>query len=275
MDSKTMVYMGITLLIVVLSLLTVKSYGAYGIIVVIFAVLAFLTILAVNYADFLLFPAITYVLNLRISPAKGYIIPKSQNCIIKSVNGLYYATGFITANVYSYVFSQEGIEFDQDEKLAAGPEKWERLVMSVKFPFRFSMMTYAKDIQKYREDLESKSGYLSFQLSRESGSSSPNQMTIDDLQKRINAIQTQIDRLTQDERPVTSIMYMETIAVGVSEKAAMDVLENQISKLETVANSLDLNAMRVTGRELYQLFEFNYHVPERPVEFTQLFNEER
>ena len=69
---------------------------------------------------------------------------------------------------------------------------------------------------------------------------------------------TGIDRISGGERPITSLMYIESTAVGISEKEATDALANQLSQLQTLFNAFDLSISRVVGRELYYLHKFNY-----------------
>ncbi|MGC8710344.1 MAG: hypothetical protein ACP5RF_01915 [Candidatus Micrarchaeia archaeon] len=271
MDETTMVYLAASIMVALLALLQAGSFGAFMIPIVVISVLAILLILLINYADFLLFPLITIILNMKIVPAKNYYIPKHQNCVIKNVNGLYYATGYLTANLYNYIFTMEQAEENEDMKLSEAPSKWERLMMSIKFPFKYNLIVFSQDIQEYRETLEGKLGLLEFKLSKEMSSQNPSQMGIDDLQRQIRVTQAKIDRLSMGEKPVQSLMYIETVAVGVSEKAAIDSLSNQLNQLQVVFNALDINIMRVVGREVYLLFKFNYFVPTTTNELMSLF----
>ncbi|MDE1827823.1 MAG: hypothetical protein KGH65_01545 [Candidatus Micrarchaeota archaeon] len=272
MDEETIIYLGFTGIVALIAIFFSANYGPLSIVAIVLSIVTLIIIAIINYADFILFPIVTIVLGIKTVPAKNYMIPKNQNCIIKNVNGLYYATGYLTANVYNYVFAAERVDVSEEQKLASGPEKWERIVMNVKFPFKFHLITYANEIQAYREDLEGKRGFLEFQLSKEMQAASPNQLTIDDFQRRINVIQSRIERLSSGERPVGSVMYIESIAVGVSEKAAADALTNQINQLQTVFNSMDLSITRVVGRELNILFRFGYFIPTSTSELEGLFN---
>ena len=71
-----------------------------------------------------------------------------------------------------------------------------------------------------------------------------------------------IDRIGEGERPVNSVMYIESTAVGVSQKEAMDRLTNQLNELSTVFNIFDLSIARIMGREMYLLHNFNYRIPD-------------
>ncbi len=274
MDEKTMVYLVFSCSVAMLVLFGTAFYGPFGAPAAILALLTIVAIFVINYADFLVFPLITNALGIRMVPAKNYYIPKENNCIVKYINGLYYATGYLTANIYNYVFEAEGVQEGEEAKLAEGPERWERIVMNAGFPFKYNIIASAQDVQKYRDELEGKRGVFEFQLSHEMSSQSPSQMTIDDLQKKMSILDARINRLSGGERPVNSIMYVETTAVGVSEKEAADALTNQLNHLQTLFSSFDLGIMRVVGREMYHLFTFGYVIPDEDT-LTQVFSMQR
>ncbi|VVB77169.1 Uncharacterised protein [uncultured archaeon] len=271
MDEKTMIYLASTSAVALIVIFGATYYGPFALIAIAFAVLTIILIFVINYADFLVFPLVTNIFGIKLVPAKNYYIPRTNNCVVKYVNGIYYATGYSAANIYNYVFEAESVDEGEVSKLTEAPEKWERIVMNAGFPFRFNIVCAAGDIQKFRDELEGKRGVVEFQLSHEMGSSSPSQLTIDDLQKKISVLDARIDRLSSGERPVDEIMYIESTAVGVSEKEAMDTLTNQLNHLQTLFGSLDLNITRITGREVYHLFTFNYALPDKDV-MSEIFS---
>ncbi|MDE1854805.1 MAG: hypothetical protein KGH57_00585 [Candidatus Micrarchaeota archaeon] len=262
MDEQTIIYLGATIAMVVLVIANASSFGIFGALAVALAIVTAMIIVILNYADFVLFPVFTSMFGIKITPAKGYYIPKSSNSVVKYVNGLYYATGYLSANVYSYVFTAESIDESEEQKLGEAPDKWERIVMNAGFPFRFNIISMAEDVQRYRDELQGMRGTFEFRLSKEESSSSPSQLTIDDLNKKMSIIDARINRLSSGERPVDAVMYIESTAVGVSEKDAEDALTNQLNHLQTLFNSFDLSITRVMGREVYHLFTFNYSLPE-------------
>ncbi|MGC8628682.1 MAG: hypothetical protein ACP5T4_00520 [Candidatus Micrarchaeia archaeon] len=263
MDSNTIFYIGTCSLIALMTASVGSLYGPFALIMGILSLLTIVTLFIINYADFLLFSLFTLLFGIREIPAKDYYIPKTNDCVIKYVNGIYYATGYLTANVYNYVFTVEQIQEGEEAVLSEAPNTWERIVQNISFPFKYNILCYSEDLQEYRDELEAKRGTLEFQLSREMSSSSPSQLEIEDLQRRINIIQTRIDRLSSGERPINAVMYIESTAVGVSEKEAMDALTSQLNHLQTVFGSFDLNIVRVVGRELYSLFRFNFALPQK------------
>ncbi|MDE1767986.1 MAG: hypothetical protein KGH62_01330, partial [Candidatus Micrarchaeota archaeon] len=74
-------------------------------------------------------------------------------------------------------------------------------------------------------------------------------------------MQAKIDRVGSGEKPLNTIMYIESTAVGVSKKEASDNLTKQLNQLQTIFNVFDLSMVRVYGRELYQLHRMNYIIP--------------
>ncbi len=260
MDEESIMYLSITSMLVLIVIFTSSSYGSFKDIAIALAGIALAAILAIEYVDYLIFPAMTGLLNIKMIPAKNYTINKSQNALLKNVSGIYYATGYVTANIYKYVFEAEIMQENEEQRLADAPDIWERMVMSVRFPFKFHLISMSQDVQSFRDELEGKRGFLEFQLGKEMSSGKPSQMAIQDLQRRINILQTRIDRISAGERPVNALMYIETVAVGVSEKEALDNLSSQIAQIQTTFNAFDLSTTRVVGREMYELFTLNYRL---------------
>lgn len=274
MDEQTMMYLGFTLAIALAIPYNAGAFGPFSLLAIALSVATVIVIIILNYADFVIFPVVTSLLKIKIIPAKGYYIPKSNNAVIKYVNGIYYATGYLTANVYNYVFTAENVDQSEEARLGEAPEKWERIVMNAGFPFRFNIVSVAEDVQKFREELEGIRGTYEFAVGKEEKQENPSQITIDDLNKKMSIVDARISRLASGERPVHAIMYIESTAVGVSEKEAQDALSNQLAHLQTLFNSFDLSITRVTGREVYHLFTYNYSLPYGEI-LEQTFNVQR
>ena len=192
---------------------------------------------------------------------------------MKYSNGIYYATGYLTATSTS-TSSPRSSETEDEPELIAAPDKWEKAMMNIHFPFKFNMVVAAEDIQKYRDELETKRGLLEFQYSKEMQATNPSPMSLESMQRQISVIQTRIDKIGEGEKPVNSIMYVESTAVGVSLKEASDALTNQLNELQTIFNIFDLSLIRVVGRELYQLFKLNYLMPDLN-ELSSSFDEQK
>ncbi len=143
MDEEEIVYLVFSAVVPVLVIANLGSFGGgiYTYLVVILVALLLAYILVMNFADYLLFPLITSTLGITFRPYKDYKITKSQEAIVKNVNGLYYATGYITGNLFSFVFKAEREEEGQEMKQVQSVDIWERVVMSVPFSFKFHAIT--------------------------------------------------------------------------------------------------------------------------------------
>ena len=261
MDEETIFRVGITLILALMFVSFSAAYGPLYILALVFFMAAFVLIVILSFADFVIFPIFTRILKVTTIPARDYTIPKENDGIVKYVNGLYYATGYITANVYNYVFQAEQMIEGEESEMAMGPDKWEKAVMSVKFPFKFIAVGQAVDIQKYRDDLEGRRAYLEFQYSKSESAPNVSTSVLEDLKRRMRVLQVRIDRLGAGERPLSSMMYIETTAVGITMSDALSKLTQQTDQLQTVFNVFDLSLVRVVGREMYSLYKLNYYMP--------------
>jgi hypothetical protein len=276
MDEETIVYLAFTSLVALIAMAGASTFGK-GLIADVVLLLALLTIgflLLFNFADFVIFPVFTSMLGISFQPVNNYYIVKGQNAVIKNVNGLFYATGYITANLFPYVFKEERVEENPDEQLAGSPDKWERAIMSIGFPFKFHVLSAGLDVQKTRDELEGKRSYQEFQLSRLLQNPSANDVAVTDIQRKINMIQAKIDRISQGEKPIAALMYLETTAVGISEKAALDSLSEQIKQLQVSFSAFDVDLSRIVGRELYTLFMYNFMIPTSVEAVATQFNQQ-
>jgi hypothetical protein len=276
MDEEGIMYLAfcLVILLVGLSLTPYIGKGILTIFALIIMVIGAMIIIVLNFADFLFISLVFGILGITFEPALGYTITKDQNAIVKNVNGLFYATGFVTANLFAYSFKTETPENEQDTKLLTSPEGWERAIMNMGFPFKFHVLSMGLDVQKVRDELEGKRSYQEFQMSRAMQSSSSNEVTITNIQRNINVIQGKIDRISQGEKPIATVMYVETTAIGVSEKASLDALAQQINGIQISLSTMDVDLARVMGRELYTLFKFNFGLPMTYEETSQFFDQQ-
>ncbi len=277
MNEEQIMYTTFSAIIVVLVIANVSSFGPglWPYIAMVLAMLTLALVLVITFADFIIFPFLTGIFGITFQPFRNYRITKGQEAVLKNVGGLYYATGYITANLFAFEFKAERIEENEEERELASPDSWERAIMSISFPFKFHVLSTGLDIQSERDEMEGKRSYLEFQMSRALQSGSANDVVITDLQRKINVVQAKMDRVSQGEKPIATVMYVETTAVGVSEKAALDQLTAQIKQLQIALSSLDVQLLRVVGRELYTLFRFNFMLPDKYEDIAVNFDKQK
>ena len=86
--------------------------------------------------------------------------------MIKEVGGIYYATGYITGNLFAYEFKQEMGDEDTEGKIIEAPLKWEMAVTNINFPFKYHLLSSGLNVQNTRDELEGKRSYQEYQLSK-------------------------------------------------------------------------------------------------------------
>ncbi len=275
MDEEGAIFLifSLMLMLIAFSMLSSFGKGIYPIIAVLILVLGVVMILALNWADFIIMPGITSMLGITFQPANNYYITKRQDAVVKNVSGLFYATGYVTANIFGYLFKEESAPEEDEERLMLAPESYERLVMNIDFPYKFHVISSGMDIQNVRDELEGKRSYQEFEMSR-ALQGNANEVTITDIQRKMNVVQAKIDRISKGEKPIATLMYIETTAIGVSEKAAFDALEEQVKRLQVAFSAFDLELRRIVGRELYTLFQFNFALPVSFAEEASQFNQQ-
>ncbi len=263
MDEEGIMYLAFAMvvLLMVLSFTPKMGGGILSIIAALIVVVTACLIVILNFADYLLVSIGFSVAGITFQPAMGYTINKEQKAVIKEVGGIYYATGYITGNLFAYEFKQELSDTDTTSKIVEAPLKWEMAVTNINFPFKYHLLSSGLNVQTTRDELEGKRSYQEYQLSKVLQDSSGKDVAIAELQRKIKILQRKMDRISGGEKPVGSVMYIETTAIGVSEKAAVDELERQIGALQIALSPMNVDLLRIVGRELYTLFKFNFALP--------------
>jgi hypothetical protein len=263
MDEEGIMYLALALVVILMCLsFTPKMGGGFlSIIAALIIVAAACLVVILNFADYLLVSIGFGALGITFQPAAGYTINRQQNAVVKEVGGIYYATGYITGNLFSYEFKQELTESDTTEKIKEAPIRWEMAVTNTNFPFKYHLVSSGLNVQDIRDELEGKRSYQEYQMSKVMQDSSGKDMAITEIQRKINVLQRKMDRISGGEKPIGSVMYVETTAIGVSEKAAVDELERQIGALQIALSPMNVDLMRIVGRELYTLFQFSFAMP--------------
>ncbi len=272
-DPEKLMFIIIAFLVVIIGFAFGSSFkGIYYPIAMLFVLIAAIFVLVMGFADTIFFPLLMSAIGMRFQIADGYWMSREQNSVIKNVNGLYYATGYISANLFQYTFKLEMPLEEEESKMEQAPSNWERAVATLRFPWKYNVISAGLDVQDIRSELEGKRSFQEFQLARLMQSSNPSATAMQDIQREINIIQTKMDRISGGEKPIATLMYIETTSVGVSEKAAADSLNNQASSISTALGGFDVQLDRIKGRELLVLFKSNFAIPQSIGELNDTFD---
>ena len=248
-----------------------SDIGVFGIVDFIFLVTFVALIPFTMFFDYLALPFFTNIFGIVEIPAEGYEITKKQDAVIKYVNGIYYTIGYIGASIYEYVLRREEPEENLEGRFIQGLELWERAIASIKFPIKFSIISFQRDLVEARRELEEQRDYWEYRLSKEMQATMPNAMEIDNIQRKIRVLDVKLNRMSAGEKPLGVLMYASVYACGLSKEAALKNLEVAIKEATiTLGNALDLKVSRLYGRDLKNAFLFEYVTPPSEKELDAL-----
>jgi hypothetical protein len=248
-----------------------SDLGIFGIIDLIFLIALVALIPFTMFFDYLVLPFFTNIFGIVEIPAEGYEITKKQDAVIKYINGIYYAVGYIGASIYEYVLRREEPEENLEGRFIQGLELWERAIASIKFPIKFSIISFQRDLVAARRELEEQRDYWEYRLSKEMQATMPNAMEIDNIQRKIRVLDVKLNRMSAGEKPLGVLMYASVYACGLSKEAALKNLEVAIKEATvTLGNALDLKVSRLYGRDLKNAFLFEYVIPPSEKELDAL-----
>lgn len=216
-------------------------------------------------AGYIIMPMITSRLGVKEIMAEGYVIPPSQNVVLRNVGGIFYATKFLSAKFY------EAATVGEEETTTAYMDLWERAMENIKFPMKFNLICYPEDIVKYRERIETERARAQLRLGKEKEKERPDPLAIDKWEREIAMLNEKLARLTAGERPMGVLMYVSTTGVGVSEKAAIAAAERQANEIRsTVANALNLEISPIDGEDMKKCFKWEFFIPPEPKKFLEV-----
>ena len=213
---------------------------------------------------YVLWPFVTSGARIVQVTDSGYEIPPSQDVILKNKNGLYYATMFLGVRIY------ESVTDKTPEENSIYSEYFERAISSVKFVTKFAMLVYVKDLTKYRESIETRHAEAQLRLSREREKPEPDVLKLDRYEREVAMWETQMNKMTQGVKPMGTICYVMTSAVGVSKEAATAAVKSQGNELRaTISNALNVEVVPLTGEEMLLCFDWEHVIPSSQVETEQ------
>jgi hypothetical protein len=205
---------------------------------------------------YLLIPLITQRTNIVMMSPEGYEIPPSQDVILKSVNGVFYASAFMGIKIF-----ESATEKSAEENIAY-TQFFERAISNLKYVTKIAYMLYVEDIAEKRKTIETKRAEAQLRLARERDKSQPDVLKIDKYEREAAVWDNQLTRLIKGVKPMGVIAYAMTTAADISKEAAIAKARAQASEIKTVlANSLNVEVVTLTGDEMLKCFEWERFYP--------------
>ncbi|MCS7109544.1 MAG: hypothetical protein NZ903_01975 [Candidatus Micrarchaeota archaeon] len=180
----------------------------------------------------------------------------AQDAIIKKVGDEYYASVFLHIKMYKSTTERSA------EENMVFIDTFERAIANIKYPVKISTLLYAKDIAKYREDVETKKFEAQLKLQREREKTEPDVLALDRLEKEVAMYEAELNRIISGERPMGLIAYAMTTGVGVTKDAAVAVAKNQAAEIKTLlANALNVEVSYLYGEDMKKCYALEFMVP--------------
>jgi hypothetical protein len=139
---------------------------------------------------------------------------------------------------------------------------WERAVASVCFPFKFCVLSFLEDILKFREDVETRRAAAQLRLGREREKPRPDAITLAKWEREVAKQNELLARLSAGEKPLGTLMYITTLAIGVSPGAATAIVKGQANELKaTFSNALNVEILELKGEDMKKCFDWEIAFP--------------
>jgi hypothetical protein len=205
---------------------------------------------------YILVPLITQRTKIIMMSDLGYEIPPSQDVIVKSANGVFYASSFLGLSIY-----ESATEKSAEETIAYS-QFFERAISNIKYVTKIAYMLYVEDVGEKRKTIETRRAESQLRLARERDKAQPDVLKIDRLERDVAMWDSQLQRLIKGVKPMGIIAYAQTSAVGLSKDAAIAAARTQANELKTVlANALNVEVVTLTGDEMLKCFEWEKFFP--------------
>lgn len=186
----------------------------------------------------------------------NFEIPPAQDVVLKQVGGLYYASSYLNVRVY------ESTTEKSPEENVIYSEYFERAISSVRFPAKFALMVYVKDMSQHRLKLETKHAEAQLRLAREREKPEPDVLRVDRYEKEVSYYSSQLNRMVSGVKPMGAISYVMTTAVGISKEAATAAAKTQANELRaTISNALNVEVVPLQGDEMLRCFNWEHAIP--------------
>jgi len=205
---------------------------------------------------YLIIPLITQRTNIVMMSDEGYEVPPSEDVVVKSSNGVFYASAFLGLKIF-----ESATEKSQEENLTYS-QFFERAISNLKYVTKVSYMLYVEDVGEKRKTVETKRAEAQLRLARERDKPQPDVLKMDRYEREVGVWDSQLTKLIKGIKPMGVIAYAQTTAVGISKDAAIAGARAQSNELRTVlANALNVEVVPLSGDEMLKCFEWERFFP--------------
>lgn len=228
-----------------------------GLLLFIIALLLAIIAGAYLYADYILTPIFTKI--MKITYTKGdYIFPPGQDVIIKRAGSKFIAAKYMLVNIPE----REEIAGKSEERAEVYLRDFETALGAINSPMKLNLVLSSKDIAAYRESIQAKVYEASLRIKREMEKAEPDVIKIDKWQKEKEIGENLLRRLASGVKPMAAVMYVMTVAKGITMDEARDKALSQSKEIKAVlSNSLNAEVVDLVGEDAEMCLEWEYAIP--------------
>lgn len=207
---------------------------------------------------YLLIPVFTKASNI-VEVRDSFEIPSTRDSILKKADGQYYATKFLEVRFY-----ESSMDKNSEEK-ATLFDSFERMVGSLKYVVRITMMLNLLDLSNEIEKIKTRRGEIESKRSKEAKLSAEEGMRMD---RELNYLNRLLDKFGSGDKPVEVISFASTTASGLTKEEAITKATRQAKELKTIiSSSLACEVRELVDLEMINCFEWEKFQPSSNEEF--------
>ncbi len=207
---------------------------------------------------YLIIPSITKATNI-IEVRDNYEIPSSRDLILKKGDGAYFATKFLEVKFY-----ESSMDKNAEEKNTLF-DSFERMVGSLKYVVRVTMMLNLLDLSNEIEKIKTKRSAIESKRSKEAKITIEEGMRMD---RELSYLNRLLDKFGSGDKPVEVISFASTTASGLTKEEAISKVNRQAKELKTIiSSSLGCEVRELNDLEMLACFEWEKFQPANNEEF--------
>jgi hypothetical protein len=183
---------------------------------------------------------------------RNFEIPPTQDVIVGKQGGKFLASVFLAARLY------ESSSEKSERQRGVASEMFEKAVSSAGFPFKVCALVAPLELHEHLEEIRAKRSIAESrraQLPKKGDEAAR-------LEREIAMWGSQLEKLTEGQKPLEVVFYLSTTASGMSKQEAISRARQQGKELSVVVGSaLSCEVAPLQGEEMKRCFWWDFFGP--------------
>ena len=197
---------------------------------------------------------------ITVSDLGGYEIPPSQDVIVKNMGDAYYASAYLSIEVF-----KSPTEEPREEILKYN-EFFERAISSLRHVTKIGYLIQIEDISRKKRELEEKRSEAQQALSKERqkpiDKEGKQRLVLERFEREFEIWDKQLAKISKGRKPMGVLAYAMATAAGVSKESAISNVRSYAEEIKiAIANSLNVDVKVLSGDDLLRCFECEKFYP--------------